>query len=107
MLPYCQLTRSHVSVDLFTSSLSAVSLARLQRFSDLLMAIAATFFAVMLARGMLSYQADGVRSPVLDWHVWPFMIPGIAAVGLWALFAVRMALNPSRFDQQSSRDGTH
>ncbi len=107
MLPYCQLTRSHVSVDLFTDSLSAASRARLQRLSDALMGIAATFFAVMLAKGMLAYQADGVRSPVLDWPVWPFMTPGIAALLLWALIAVRLALNPSAYGAQTPTGESH
>ena len=103
MLPYCQLARGHVSVDLFTAGLSRRGLARLVRATDALMALTACFFAAMLARGMLAYRADGVRSPVLDWPVWPFMAPGVAALALWALAALLLALRPA--DREPPRDG--
>ena len=101
MLPYCQLTHSHVSVDLFCNSLSETSLTRFEQLTDLLMGIAAAFFAVMLFLGMLSYRADGVRSPVLDWPVWPFMTPGIVAIVLWSLIAFCLAINPFMFGSKT------
>ncbi len=94
MLPYCQLARGHVSVDFFMDWLSERWLACLVRCTDALMGIVAALLAGMLAAGMLSYRADGVRSPVLDWPVWPFMAPGILALGLWAAAAFLLALHP-------------
>lgn len=94
MLPWCQLQRGHVSVDLFTSLLSPAALNKLTRVTDGVMGGLAAFLAVMLAQGMLIYQADGVRTPVLEWLVWPFMAPGVAALGLWAVTAFCLALDP-------------
>ncbi|MBC6404416.1 MAG: TRAP transporter small permease [Rhodospirillales bacterium] len=95
ILPYCQLMRGHVSVDLFTSFLSSRGLKRLGRATDTAMALLAGFLAAMMTSGMLSYKADGVRTPVLDWPVWPFMLPGIVALALWALTALMLAIDPA------------
>lgn len=94
-MPYCQLTRGHVSVDLFTDMLSPAWRGRLARLNDALMAAAAAFFAVMMSRGMISYLEDGVRSPVLDWPVWPFLAPGVLALAMWSLTAALMAVSPA------------
>lgn len=94
MLPYCQLTRGHVSVDLFTERLSASTAARIMRATDALMGICAAFLGLMLAIGSRSYFDDGALSPVLAWPIWPFVVPGIAAVGLWSFTALAMAIDP-------------
>lgn len=95
ILPYCQLSRGHVSVDLFTSRMSPRSLRMLTRSTDLVMAIAAGFFTIMLVSGLFEYRDDGVRTPVLGWPVWPFIIPGIVALALWCVTAFALALDPS------------
>ena len=94
MLPWCQLQRGHVSVDLFTSLLPATALRRLTRVTDAVMGSMAAFLAIMLAQGTIVYQADGVRTPVLEWLVWPFMVPGVVALGLWAAAAFCLAFDP-------------
>ena len=95
ILPYCQLSRGHVSVDLFTSRMSPHNLQRLTRSTDFVMALAAGFFTIMLVYGLFEYLDDGVRTPVLGWPIWPFVIPGIAALGLWCLAALTLAIDPS------------
>lgn len=95
LLPWCQWTRGHVSVDLFTSLLSGTTLSWLTRITDALMGAVAAFLAVMLTIGMLSFRADGVRTPVLEWLTWPFLAPAIAALALWALVALALAFDPT------------
>ncbi|MEL6264984.1 MAG: TRAP transporter small permease subunit [Pseudomonadota bacterium] len=94
LLPWCQLERGHVSVDLFTSLMSGRAIAWLTRVSDAIMGALAAFLAVMMARGMLDYRADAIRTPVLEWEVWPFMLPGIAALALWSVAAFCLAFVP-------------
>ncbi len=94
MLPWCQLQRGHVSVDLFTGLMSERALDRLTRITDALMGCLAAFLSGMMAKGMLGYLADGLRTPVLEWQIWPFMLPGIVALALWAVAAFTLALAP-------------
>ncbi len=95
MLPYCQLSRGHVSVDLFTSWMSPRLQGWLLRLTDLAMALCAGFLAYMLTRGMLIYKQDQALSPVLGWPIWPFMLPGVFALALWAAIALFMAFHPA------------
>lgn len=106
MLPYCQLARGHVSVDLIANALSPRALERLTRATDAAMAILAAFLAVMLTSGALTYRADGVVSPVLGWPVWPFMLPGVGALAAWSLIAAVMAADPSVAIGDARRAGT-
>ncbi|MEM6677352.1 MAG: TRAP transporter small permease [Pseudomonadota bacterium] len=95
MLPWCQLQRGHVSVDLFTTLLSEHALGWLTRITDAIMGCLAAFLAAMLVEGMLSYRADGIRTPVLEWPIWPFMVPGVLALTLWAVAAFMLAIEPN------------
>jgi TRAP-type C4-dicarboxylate transport system permease small subunit len=61
LFPYCQLKRGHVAVDLFVNM---------------------TPRPVRL--GLLETRADGALSRVLGWPEWPFYLPGIASLVLWA-----------------------
>jgi TRAP-type C4-dicarboxylate transport system permease small subunit len=38
--------------------------------------------------GLAETRADGALSPVLGWPEWPFYLPGIASLLLWAMVAV-------------------
>ncbi|MEM6974150.1 MAG: TRAP transporter small permease [Pseudomonadota bacterium] len=99
MLPWCQLQRGHVSVDLFTSLLSARARRLMTQVTDAIMGFLAAFLTVMMARGMLGYRADGVRTPVLEWPIWPFMAPGVLALALWAAVAFALAIAPEAADE--------
>jgi TRAP-type C4-dicarboxylate transport system permease small subunit len=92
LLPYCQYKRGHVAVDLFM----ARAPRRLQRLLDLLtsalMAGLAAFLAYWMVLGLLETRADGSLSRVLGWPEWPFYLPGVVSLVLWAMVAGHQAL---------------
>lgn len=87
-LPYCQLKRGHLSVDLFLKNAPAGFNRFIERLSLVLMACVALFLAYWMFLGMEETQKDGALSRVLGWQEWPFYIPGIASLILWSLIAV-------------------
>ena len=86
--PYCQANRGHVAVDLFVIRASY----RFRRFLDRVWLVAtaaiAAFLAWWMTYGLLEKQSDNAVTGVLGWAEWPFYIPGIAAMALWALISV-------------------
>lgn len=86
--PFCQANRGHVSVDLFIAKASY----RFRRATDRLWLIAtagiAAFLTWWMVFGMLEKQSDHAVTGVLGWPEWPFYIPGIASMALWALIAL-------------------
>ncbi|MEZ5863776.1 MAG: TRAP transporter small permease [Geminicoccaceae bacterium] len=88
MLPYCQLRRGHVTVDLLTEGLSPRVVRRLDLASLGLMTALPLFLGYWMIFGMLETRADGRISPVLEWAQWPFYLPGLVSLALWALVAL-------------------
>ncbi len=88
MLPYCQLRRGHVTVDLLTEGLPPGVVRRLDLASLALMAALPLFLGYWMIFGMLETRADGRVSPVLNWVQWPFYLPGLVSLALWALVAL-------------------
>lgn len=86
--PYCQATKGHISVDLFTNFLSDRSLRIIEIISDIFITIIAFFLGYMMIEGALQIKSDTALSPVLEWPVWPFYIPGIISCFLWGIVAV-------------------
>lgn len=88
VFPYCQAKRGHVAVELFMDRLPQI----LQRAFDKLWltctAAVAIFLAYWMVFGLLEARADGAVTSVLGWAIWPFYLPGIASMILWALVAV-------------------
>ncbi|MCF8466856.1 MAG: TRAP transporter small permease [Sneathiella sp.] len=84
-LPYCQLQKGHVAVDLFAERLSGRAQILLERLSLLLTIAVALFLAYWMILGMISAYEDFASSPILGWPNWPFYIPGILSLILWAL----------------------
>jgi TRAP-type C4-dicarboxylate transport system permease small subunit len=86
--PFCQASRGHVSVDLFIAKASY----GFRRATDRLWLIATAGIAVFLAWwmvfGLLEKQSDHAVTGVLGWAEWPFYIPGILSMILWALVAL-------------------
>ncbi|MEM9145705.1 MAG: TRAP transporter small permease [Pseudomonadota bacterium] len=82
-LPYCQLRRGHVAVDLFAERLGRLGTA-LGRVWDGLTAVLSLFLAGWMLRGLLETRADGVLTPILGWPEWPFYAPGLVSLVLWA-----------------------
>lgn len=94
MLPYCQLRRGHVAVDIFTEHLRPRTVAAIERVIYALMAALALFLAYWMLFGMLETRADARVSPVLNWAEWPFYVPGLISLGLWALVAFDQLRHP-------------
>jgi TRAP-type C4-dicarboxylate transport system permease small subunit len=85
--PYCQFRRGHVSVDLFVSPLPSAARAALDRMWLAMMTLIALFLGYWMIVGMIETMNDNVLSPILGWQQWPFFIPGIISLFLWALVA--------------------
>ena len=91
LLPYCQLRRGHVAVDLFARWLPPRIRQALDTAIALAMAALAAFLAFWMTAGLLETRADGALSRVLGWPEWPFYLPGIASLLLWAAVAALQA----------------
>jgi TRAP-type C4-dicarboxylate transport system permease small subunit len=87
MLPYCQLRRGHVAVDVFTERLGRRTIRRIERAIACLMAALALFLLYWMVFGMLETRSGGLVSPVLNWAEWLFYLPGLVSLVLWALVA--------------------
>ena len=87
LLPYCQLRRGHVAVDLFVSMTPPRVQRALDTVSQVAMAGLAAFLAYWMVLGMLETRGDGALSRVLGWPEWPFYLPGIVSLALWATIA--------------------
>ncbi|WP_120634987.1 TRAP transporter small permease [Ruegeria sp. EL01] len=89
--PYCQANRGHVSVELLMDRMPRT----LQRAIDLLWlavtVLVALFLAYWMVFGMLEVRSDQVVTSVLGWPTWPFYIPGLLSMILWALIAASQA----------------
>lgn len=85
--PYCQIRRGHVVVDLFASAFPLWLTRALDRFWLFVTALLALFLLFWMVLGMLETRDDTVLTPVLGWAQWPFYLPGIVSLFLWALIA--------------------
>lgn len=92
-LPYCQARRGHVAVDLFVSRLSPALRQGLDRCWSVAIVLLAAFLAFWMVQGMLETRADRALSPVLSWPEWPFYLPGILSLALWALVAATQVVD--------------
>jgi TRAP-type C4-dicarboxylate transport system permease small subunit len=90
MLPYCQLRNGHVAVDLFTERLPPRAVRVIELVNLVLMAAIVLFLAGWMSIGMLETRADGRVSPVLNWAEWPYYLPGIVSLLLWALVSLAL-----------------
>lgn len=92
-LPYCQQRRGHVSVDLFVSTMPSRVRNSLDRIWLVAIALLALFLGYWMIRGMIETMNDNVLSPILGWQQWPFYIPGIISLFLWALVAAAQSMD--------------
>lgn len=90
--PLCQLRRGHVAVDVFTDNLPLDWRRRIDRLWSMTAGIAALFLAYWMGIGMDQVRSDQATAPVLGWALWPFYLPGVASLLLWALVAVCQAV---------------
>lgn len=97
-LPYCQLQRGHVAVDLFVERLPRAVQRAMDRLFALLMAALALFLLYFMTLGMLETRADRIVTPVIGWPEWPFYGPGLVSLALWAVVALMQAAVPEPTD---------
>jgi len=90
--PWCQARRGHVAVDLFVELLPVRARRELDRLWLALSAALAVFLLDWMVTGMLETRSDGVLSPILGWPEWPFYIPGLISLALWAAVAAAQAV---------------
>ncbi|WP_295315531.1 TRAP transporter small permease [Roseobacter sp.] len=86
--PYCQAHKGHVAVELFMDRLPEGFQNGIDRLWLALTAAVALFLAYWMIFGLLEARSDTVVTSVLGWPTWPFYIPGLASMVLWALIAV-------------------
>jgi TRAP-type C4-dicarboxylate transport system permease small subunit len=104
--PWCQLKRGHVAVDLFVAGLPAKLRRALDALWMLLAVALALFLAYWMVLGMLETYTDNALSRVLGWAEWPFYIPGIVSLLLWALVCA-MQLRYGDEAEAHTGDATH
>ncbi|MCS6779145.1 MAG: TRAP transporter small permease [Geminicoccaceae bacterium] len=88
LFPWCELRRGHVAVDLLAERLPRAAQRVLETAGVSLSAALALFLAFWMVQGMLETRADGRVASVLGWPEWPFYLPGILALLLWAAVAL-------------------
>lgn len=94
-LPYCQLKRGHIVVDLFARLLGRGTRAGLDRAWALGIALVAAALAVAMGFGLVEVMQDNALSRVLGWPEWPFYVPGLLSLMLWSLVASLQAWGPA------------
>lgn len=105
--PYCQCKRGHVFVDLFAKTMSPSVQRVLDVLSLLLTIFLALFLAYWMTLGAMETKADNALSRVLGWPEWPFYIPGILSLVLWALVAITQLFDSdveSHLESQGPQD---
>lgn len=85
--PYAQAQRGHVAVDIFVGYLPARVRLVLGRTWLVATIALALFLAWWMWLGMVRARADALVTGVLGWPDWPFYLPGIVSLILWALVA--------------------
>jgi TRAP-type C4-dicarboxylate transport system permease small subunit len=88
LFPYCQLRRGHVAVDLFVERMPPSFQRAIELISLVGMTLLVLFLLYWMVIGMAETRADHAVSRVLGWPEWPFYIPGLVSLALWALVAV-------------------
>lgn len=93
--PHAQARHGHVAVDIFVGYLPG-GLRRLLEAAWLVLTIAlALFLAGWMWVGMLQAREDHLVTGVLGWPDWPFYLPGIASLSLWAAVAATQLRDPA------------
>jgi TRAP-type C4-dicarboxylate transport system permease small subunit len=87
LFPYCQLQRGHVAVDLLVERMPQPVQRAVDAISLIGMTLLVLFLLYWMVIGMIETRADHAVSRVLGWPEWPFYLPGLASLALWALVA--------------------
>ena len=93
--PHAQARNGHVAVDIFVEYLPAWLRRVLDRAWLVLTILLALFLAGWMWDGMLQAREDALVTGVLGWPDWPFYLPGIASLVLWAAVAATQLRDPA------------
>jgi TRAP-type C4-dicarboxylate transport system permease small subunit len=106
LLPYCQARKGHVAVEIFADSVIPAGLQRvLDALWQLLMGALALFLAWKMTLGAIETYQDHALSRVLGWPEWPFYLPGIASLLLWAAICFADLTAGAHHDDTAEADG--
>ncbi|PKQ13442.1 MAG: TRAP transporter small permease [Alphaproteobacteria bacterium HGW-Alphaproteobacteria-1] len=94
--PYCQAHRGHVAVELFMDRLPQIIQRGFDKMWLLVTVAVALFLAWWMVFGLLEARSDTVVTSVLGWPTWPFYLPGVASMLLWALIAASQVFGGAR-----------
>ncbi|WP_289036166.1 TRAP transporter small permease [uncultured Roseibium sp.] len=89
--PYCQMKRGHVAVELFVQAFPQWLQQALDKLWLLLTMALAVFLAYWMWIGMLETRSDNTMTAVLGWSEWPWYLPGVVSMALWALISLAQA----------------
>lgn len=98
-LPYCQLRRGHLRVDLFGSRVSPRVSGALDALAGLLAATIAALFAVRMLYGLIDAVRDRDVSVILGlplWWAYPFAIASFALLAACCVYTAREDLKRAR-----------
>jgi TRAP-type C4-dicarboxylate transport system permease small subunit len=87
LFPYCQLRRGHVAVNLLVEKMPQPVQRAIDAISLIGMTLLVLFLLYWMVIGMAETRADHAVSRVLGWPEWPFYLPGLVSLALWALVA--------------------
>ena len=91
--PYCQLKRGHVAVTFFTNKMAMPVRRFIARVWPAYIAVLAVFLGYWMFIGMLETRDDMAATAILGWTIWPFYIPGLVSLALWALVAIQQSVS--------------
>lgn len=112
-MPYCQLSRGHISVDLFIQGLGPKAMAWTQLLGDVVMTGLVTVMAWRHFAGTLDKHAYGETSFILQIPVWwSYAVAMVLLALFWltSLFTVWqdiVALRTGSFDDHPASGGEH
>lgn len=98
-LPYCQLTDSNVSADIFTAGASKRWIARFRLFASVVAFLFAALLLWRMSAGMESQREYGYTTTILQFPIWFAFIPILISLALLiaaALISIRDAVRAAR-----------
>lgn len=87
-LPYCQLTRSNVTADIFTQKAGPRRLALLSLFGSVIALLFALLMLWRMSAGMIDQKTYDYETSILQIPVWLAYVPILASLALLAVAAL-------------------
>jgi len=103
-LPWCQLQRGHVAVDLFRPAFGEVANRLIDVVVDILILGLAIMIAWRLFEGMLDKRQFAETTFILRLPIWQAYLAGLAGAGSFVLVAALCALRSLRTLKNGARD---